>query len=375
MVRRFNISKKIHVLHVSTAMSWRGGEQQVVNLLSELFKMDVLQCVLCSKGSEMEDYCIRNAIDYFSLTKGSSLNLLYAKKLSKLCTKLQVDICHLHDAHAHTYAILAATFFKNYTPLILSRRVDFPIKKNWASNYKYNHSSIRKIICVSETIKKITAKGIRDKSKLMTIYSGIDINKFRNNGSLQREFHIKEDILLVGNTSALANHKDYFTFLDTAKILIDQKQKIKFFIFGKGPLENEIRNYIKEKKLEASVILAGFRIDIHQLLGDLDVFLMTSKTEGLGTSILDAFAAGVPVVATNAGGIHELVENASTGLICPIKDSNCLAESVLKFISDKVFRENVIQAAQTKVKSFSKENTAVKTLSVYREVLGIKALD
>src|SRR5690606_32318917 len=150
---------------------------------------------------------------------GSSLNMLYAKKLSGLCRKMQIDICHLHDAHAHSYAILAASFFNNKVPLILSRRVDFPIKKNWASNYKYNHPSIKKIICVSETIVQITAKGIRDKSKLLCIHSGIDLDKFTNSGNLRREYDIDDDCILVGNTSALADHKDYFTFVDTAKLL------------------------------------------------------------------------------------------------------------------------------------------------------------
>ena len=103
-------------------------------------------------------------------------------------------------------------------------------------------------------------------------------------------------------------------------------------------------------------------------MADLDVFMISSKTEGLGTSILDAFACRVPVVATAAGGIPELVEHKKTGLLVAIKDAKALAESILLLNEDRVLRESLSRAAWDKVQTFSKEQTAIKTLKEYQSL-------
>ena len=375
MKRRLNLTKKIHVLHVVTALSWRGGEQQAAYLIGELEKENIEQTVLCSSGSEMEKYCQKHSINNVSFPKRSSFSLSFSKALSRLCKKLEIDLCHLHDAHAHTFAIIAASFFGNQTPLILSRRVDFPIRKSWASNYKYNHPAIKRILCVSEKIKEITSKGIAQKEKLVTVYSGIDLSKFKKTGKLRDELKLDEGIQLIGNTSALADHKDYFTFVDVAETVLEQKPNCIFPIFGTGPLEEEIKQYIQQKELDHKILLMGFRSDIPEVLGDLDVFLMTSKTEGLGTSVIDSFAAGVPVVSTNAGGIPELLEDCITGILCEVKDVNCLSEGVLYLINNKEKISIIAQRAKEKAKRFSKEETAKKTLSIYLDVLKVKVWD
>jgi glycosyltransferase involved in cell wall biosynthesis len=367
-MKKFKLNSKLKVLHVSTALSWRGGEQQLAYLIDEL-KDEVSSFVLCSKGSEMEKYCIKNGLDYYSCKKKSSLDIGFALNLKRLCKKLEIDLCHLHDAHAHTFAILAAAIFKNKTPLILSRRVDFSIKNNWFSHYKYNHKAITKILCVSDTIKKITAPGIRDKGKLSTVYSGIDLDKFKTRtNKLRREYEIGDDTILIGNTSAIADHKDYFTFVDVAEKLSKQENNIQFLIIGDGPMRDQIENYVNSKGLKEQIRFTGFRNDIPEVIADLDIFLITSKTEGLGTSILDAFAAKVPVVGTAAGGIPELIKNNISGKLCPVKDSDCLAECILELCNNPEKRIELVNNASNKVQTFSKSATAQSTLKHYQAV-------
>lgn len=365
--KAFNMTSKKKVLHVSTALSWRGGEQQLAYLLGEL-KDEIEQFVLCARGSAMEAFCQKNGFNFYAAKKRSGFDLLFAKTLKKLCRDLGIDLCHLHDAHAHTFAIIAA-YLGNKTPLVLSRRVDFPIKNKLSSRMKYNHPAVEKILCVSEKIKEITAPDIKDKSKLAVVYSGIDLEKFaKRNGKLREELKLSEETSLIGNTSALADHKDYFTFLDVAEKVISKEDKVHFVIFGKGPLEEKIKAYAKNKNLSHNLTFLGYRTDIAEVLADLDVFLISSKTEGLGTSIIDAFACEVPVVATAAGGIPELVENEKSGLLCPVKDVNCLTESVIKLIHEHSLAQKLRDGAHEKVKLFSKQQTAKDTLTHYREV-------
>lgn len=133
------------ILHIATALSWRGGEQQVAYLLTER-RDDVQNHVLCSKGSKMSAFCIQENIPCTEQVKKGGFDLAYAKKIKSICVQLDINLIHVHDAHAHSFSILAAILFRNKVGIVLSRRVDFPIKNNWFSTLKYNHKSILKIL-------------------------------------------------------------------------------------------------------------------------------------------------------------------------------------------------------------------------------------
>jgi glycosyltransferase involved in cell wall biosynthesis len=361
----------MNVLHVSTPLSWRGGEQQLAYLLEELPVSEVKQMVICPSGSAMEDYCRKKSVQHFSFKKTFLSDLFLAKQIAEVCRAHHADLVHLHDSHAHTAAVLSCLLFHNRTPLVLSRKVDFSIGGNLFSAYKYNHSSIKKIICVSEKIKEIIAPKIRNTSLLTVVHDGIDLAKFllKNSHILRKEYRVPEDELIIANVAAIAPHKDYFTFADTAEVLLKKKFKAKFFIIGDGPEKEKIEKYIACKNLKEHIILTGFRNDIPQILPEIDIFLFTSKTEGLGSSILDAFACRAPVVATGAGGVPEIVIHEKTGLLSPVKDPNQLAENVLRLTADPNLRNTLVGNAAQFVKDFSKENTAKKTYEIYKEVL------
>lgn len=280
---------------------------------------------------------------------------------------------HTHDSPAHTFAYLAASFFGLKIPLIVHRRVDFPIGKNLLSSWKYNAHSVSQIICVSDYIRHLITPDIRQPDKLVTVHSGIDLQRFEladnslKTNRLRSEFQIPSHHFLIVNIAAIAPHKDYFTFVKTAEKLIHDDFPATFLaIGGDGGELAQIRQFIQEKKLEDRVILTGFRKDVPQILPELDLLLFTSKTEGLGTSILDAFACGVPVVATNAGGIPEVVEAGVTGLVCEVGDAECLADAVRKLLTDNILRSKLVENAKRRVQQFSKSAMASAILEIYR---------
>lgn len=361
----------MNVLHISTPMSWRGGEQQLAYLIEELSKKNISQLVVCSAGSEMEKYCQNNKINFTSQPKPISISLFSAKRISAICKKFGIDLIHAHDSHAHSVSVLSASLFGNKTPVVLSRKVDFPINRNWFSRYKYNHRSIKKIICVSEAVKNVLSPDIKNKNVLASVYDGIDLKKFKYtaSGILRYGFSILPDELIIGNVAAIAPHKDYFTFVNTAEILLKKNLNAKFLIIGDGPEKTAIESYIRSKNLQGKIIMTGFRNDIPKILPELDMFLFTSKTEGLGSSILDAYLCNVPVVAASAGGIPEIVQNGKTGLLSPPQKALLLAENVLKLIADPELKKSLTENAKEFVTNFSKERTAEATLSVYKEIL------
>jgi glycosyltransferase involved in cell wall biosynthesis len=143
-----------------------------------------------------------------------------------------------------------------------------------------------------------------------------------------------------------------------------------FFIIGEGAEREKIEMCIAQKSLQHKIILTGFRIDVADILPEVDLLLITSETEGLGTSILDAFACSVPVVATAAGGIPEIVIHQQTGLLADVRDGAGLAQNVLEVLNNQVLRNKLVAGALLHLNEFTKEYTATKTLREYHAVIG-----
>jgi glycosyltransferase involved in cell wall biosynthesis len=363
--------KSIKVLHLSSEKAWRGGEQQIAYLIDELSAAGVKSYVAVRKASAFEEYVQRKVIPHISLPFKNSFDLYTAWSVRQFCRQHNIDIVHLHSAKSHTIGVLSS-LFGNPATLILSRRVDFAPKQNMLTRWKYNHPSIKRIVCVSDKIKETMKTYVKHPARCVTIHSGIDMLKFTDVSVvplLYEEFNIDTNTLLIGNTSALDEHKDYFTFIETIHILLKKKLPVQGLIIGTGPLEEALKKHVLSLGLSKEIVFTGFRNDIKKILPSLSVFLMTTRIEGLGTSILDAFLAGVPVVSTRAGGIPEMVTHEQTGMLAPIGDAQTLAAHIERIINDTRFKNSLIEGAKQKVKEFSKERTAEKTRMLYQEVL------
>jgi glycosyltransferase involved in cell wall biosynthesis len=363
--------ENIKVLHLSSEKIWRGGEQQIAYLIEELKPLGVTNYVAVREKSPFVQYCKDENIVAFSLPFKNSLDIKTAIEIKSICLNERIDIVHLHSSKSHGIGVLSK-ILGNKVPFVLSRRVSFPIKNNWFTKFKYNFSAIERIICVSENIKKIVQNYINKPEKCVTIYDGIDLEKFDltvKTTILKDEFNISRDSFIIGNTSALESEKDYVTFIKTIKILVQNNNNVHAFIIGKGSEEFSLKELVNKEGLNDFITFTGFRNDIDKILPELDLFLMPSKSEGLGTSILDSFIAKTPVVATHAGGIPEIVIHEKTGMLAPIGDAETLSIHIEKIIKNPDFKMMLIDQASDKVLEFSKKEMAIKTFKVYTEIV------
>lgn len=363
------------VLHLSSEESWRGGEQQIVYLVEESIKLGVDAVIGLREGSVIETYCQENNLPYFSLPFKSAYDFPSARKVLNYCSQNKIDLIQTHSSKSHTLAVIAGLVGSNI-PQILTRRVDFPVKDNWFSKFKYNYSKISKIICVSNVIKEMTARDIKAKDKLVTIHDGVDLNKFDEfigSDWLRATYRIPKDVTVIGNTSAISYQKDYETFVKTAELILHHQDKVHFFIVGDGPQREEIEDLIQSKKLEEKITMTGFLPNIKEVLPSLDIFLFTSQTEGLGTTLLDAMAARIPIVATAAGGVREIITNDENGLLYPVKDHEGLSRALMRLMDNPDLGKELIRKGLERVKTYSKEDTAYQTVELYKEVLNKNA--
>ncbi len=231
---------------------------------------------------------------------------------------------------------------------------------------------MRRVITVSDAIRVIGCQGVRREGKWTTVHSGIDPEKVRERKApdrLKKELGIPSELPIIGNVAALADHKDHITFLRTAKLFLDRGERGCFVIIGEGPERESVEEELQRLGLEDHVRLLGFRNDVPELLSGMDVFLMSSKTEGLGTSILDAMAASVPVVCTDAGGIPELVQNGKNGILCHVEDPQCLSEGLSKLLHDRDLRERFVQNGAATAQEHSFHKMAISVHRIYSSVL------
>jgi glycosyltransferase involved in cell wall biosynthesis len=207
--------------------------------------------------------------------------------------------------------------------------------------------------------------------RAVTVHEGIDVARAEAAppADLHGEFWLPRHAPIVGNVAALVPHKGQKHLIEAAALVVQKVPDARFIIAGEGELHAALERQIKEHHLEKHVVLAGFRPDVLSVHKAFDIFVMSSVTEGLGTSLLDAMACGKPIIATTAGGIPEVVRDGETGLLVPPRDAAALADAIVTLLTDERTRRAMAEAGLERVRErFSVERMVQETLRLYQRV-------
>ena len=363
-------NEPIKVIHIDTEKTWRGGQQQAVYLFEGMLERGYETLMLCPPGSALEDYCRTKNLPFNPLHFAHELDYRSGIDTAKIAGSYSASILQLHSGHSVSCG-LWAKLFKRKLKLVATRRVDFSIKKNPLSALKYNTRLLDHIVCISDKIKQVLiADGISEK-KLSVIRSGVNIHRFdavQPPYDFRLKWHIPEDNALVGTVAAFAGHKDYPNFLNAISIICQKRPGIRFMAVGDGELKQQMEQLAKELNISERLIFTGFQSNVGDFLKAFDIFVLPSKKEGLGTSVLDAMSAGLPIVATKAGGIPEMITDRVNGLLVNSGDSDSLADAILYLLDNsEIAKELGANALQT-VKEFDINNTVDAYLRLYEEL-------
>lgn len=359
------------VLHIDTERSWRGGQQQAAWLLEGMLARGWPAAVVCPPGSILEERGRARSWPVHAVAMRSEFDVVAGRRIALIARDGNLQILHAHSGHALALG-LWARFFERRLRLVASRRVDFPIRNHFLSRLKYSAGILDRIVCVSQAVHaQLLADGVPP-DKLVIIPSGIDTRRFagiRPPPHFRRSLGIPSGHLVIGTVAALADHKDYPTLLRAARLVLDAEPDISFVAVGDGPLHKQVTALARELGLGKRFLFTGFREDIGSFLKVFDVFVLASKTEGLGTSVLDAQALALPVAACRAGGIPEIIADRETGLLVPTGDPAALAAALLELARDPDLRAKLGAQAKKAVQQHDVSRTVEAHLRLYRSLV------
>jgi len=359
-------------LHVDTARTWRGGQNQVLLTVNGLRAIGQRAAIVAHPDGELRKRAAEG-LELIPIAPRTEVDLTAAWRFSRLIKRLAPDVIHAHDPHGVAMASLALSMGSasstRLPALVASRRVDFHLKGNAFSRWKYRQVDC--FIAASEAIRQMLVADGVPAERTVTVHEGIDVDHVATAPvvNVHEAFWLPHGAPVVGNVAALVPHKGQRYLIEAAHLVVQQVPDARFIILGEGELREHLEHLVREHHLEKHVLLPGFRTDVLGCIKGFDLFVMSSVTEGLGTSLLDAMACARPIVATRAGGIPEIIEDEVNGLLVPPRDHTALAQAIVRALKDDGLRRRMGDAGLARVRErFTVERMVEETAAVYSKL-------
>src|SRR5215831_3683512 len=352
-----------------------GSERQCVEMAKALSSTGVQVTVgVMRGGGPLRSQLEQAGIPVIDFSVGSLLRpraLFQALRLTAFIRKNRFEVVHACDLYANLFAIPAARLAG--APVTVSSQRDL-------SDFAWYTPMRRKILreiqklstCVlvnSNAIRSYLAKddGI-DPARIRVIYNGIDTSRFPNTSgeSLAVLAPQHRRIAMVANMHG--DVKGHAELLEAAQRVCARHPNTRFILIGDGALREELKERTAAMGLEENIVFLGHRTDVSSLLAGCEIGVIASRAEGLPNAVLEYMAAGLPVVATNVGGVPEIVRHEVTGLLVPARNSSALAAAILRLLDERQLRERLGQNAKEFVFSnFDSADLGEKLIFLYGE--------
>ena len=370
--------KKISIIYVIADSSLTGAPRHLLSLVGNLDPKEFSVSVILPQGP-LADELNRLHINTFLVPMRSRSDMAAVSAIRKLLIKYDPDILHAHGQRAGLLARLAVR--------------ELPIKvvyteHTWTEDFKLENPllhwahirSLRMLdkgtdmtIAVSQAVADfLVAANITKPDKIKVIYNGIAII---NDGSVDNEERLlekynlcKKDVV-IGTVGSLNIQKDTATLLRAFPYIIKKIPTAKLVIVGAGPLQNWLQNLAKKLKVSTSVIFTGALPRIDSILKTFTVFVLCSKSEAFGISILEAMKAHIPVVATKVGGIQEIITHNRNGILVIPGDPKKLAVTIMKLLNDKKLQKKLTVGGDETLHKFTVTTMVRETEKLYKQLV------
>jgi len=369
----------MHVLHVITTINRGGAENHLFDLVRAQVALGLTVTVAYLKGdgywaSSMGDLGVSVA----------PLGLRFYGDLAPLCKLRRLinitkpDIVHAHMPPAELYTCLALLLIQPVPILVISKHNDERFFVGLGQRFvgRWVLTRAKRVISISNAVYRHVEANLRPRPhQVVTVYYGIDPRPYQAItkqviSDVRTSWGVPEGTHVIGTVTRFVPQKSLHVLLKAyANFRAGAVRDSRLVLVGRGPLEEGLRQLAANLGIENSVVWAGFREDIQAVMGAFDCFALTSKYEGFGRVLLEAMAAGRPVVATAVSAIPEVVADGVTGILCPAGDVESVAAAFSR-LTEPALHASFGEAGKQRVeRSFSIESMLGKTMSIYLECL------
>ena len=301
-----------------------------------------------------------------------------SRRLRSLLRQEQVELVHSHQYTPFFYAAMARWPLRQF-PIVFTEHgrhyPDYPRKKRiWANRLLLGRRD--RVVGVGRAVREalIVNEGL-PAQRVDVIYNGVDLSPFRSpalrdRAAARQELQWNPEEFVIVQVARLDPLKDHLTAVRALARVRESLPNARLVLAGEGPERASIEAEVKKLRLSAHVTMLGQRQDVPRLLAASDLSLLSSRSEGIPLTLIEAMAAGVPVVATNVGGVSEVVEADHTGLLAPAGDEHELAAAVLRVANNTEFTRRMTALAQRRVfDHFSEDRMHAAYARVYEDSL------
>ncbi len=366
------------VLHLITSFEIGGTERQAVELLKRLNgeRYDVRVAVLRNEGPFYSEIEARFPdVPEFPLTSFYDPNAVkQLARLRRLMLHDKIDILHAHDFYS-SFIGAAAARLCGVRVIASQRHLKLSDRRAHKWGTRLIHRLATRILVNSDAIREhiVNNEGAQT-HKIVVVKNGVVpvTSSAQNRVRLCKELVVDTGVTLVGMVARLQTVKGHRFFIEAAAEVLRRRTDAHFVLVGEGPLRAEIENQAAELGITDQVHLLGDRADVSPLVSAFDLLVLASLHEGLPNAVMEAMAAGVPVVATAVGGTKELITDGETGYLAPSANSAALAERILFALCDEIHRDEIVSAARRRITSaFGIERMVESVEALYDEVMEV----
>ena len=350
-----NEGQRITVLHLIGTLQVGGAEQQLVSL-APLFNPERFRIIVATMqprdtlagalaGTHVECRLLNFRVRHF---------ISGVWRLCSLLRREKVDVLHTHMYHASWYGRIAGLCARVPVMVTTDHGHD-PWRKPW--HIAFERFALRytdlKIAVSKDVAEVLKARDHVPDEKLVVIPNGVDPERFRvvkaERDSIRAEFGFTDDTVLIGSVGRLVEPKAYHVLIEAMVHVSKLVPPARLVLIGDGPLRGDLERCASDLGVSDGVLFAGARSDIPAVLAAIDIYAMSSNREGLPVSLLEAMAAGKPIVATMVGGIPEVVSDRREGLLVPSGDPEALAGAIRELACDPKLAAHLGRQASEKV--------------------------
>lgn len=351
------------VIQVIPNFNLAGAERMCAALTLELINngVDVKVVSLYSFNTPITEELINSGVDVIFLDKKRGIDLSIIKKLKKIFKQEKPDVVHSH-LNAQKYAMIAArqagVSVKVHTVHNVADKELSRIDKILAKRFYKKHQVIP--VALSKLIQQtiVNVYGILPAS-VPIIFNGINLER-----CLPKQDYSLGDTIKVLHIGRFAEQKNHKGLIDAFKIFHSFKPKSVLELIGNGNMFEEIKRYVSDQNLEDAVSFLGLKTDVYQYINEADIFILPSLYEGIPMTLIEAMGTGIPIVATNVGGIPNMLSNNESALLTSV-NSQEIADCLIKLSEDIELRKQLGQNALECSRKFSSKEMARQYMKVY----------